>query len=189
MQLPCGGRRNKIGSLHGPQNEENLNGTHPAMLAALQCNSDVQLPYRFPITKATHADASVCDEDCIGKVDIEDMIDAAQHAQDAQAGYACDYQNKRGARGCNEVKECIKGHRTLHDTVATRRPAYIGKRHVSRLCSDAYGKGVVRPNVESINLRVYSKDHDVTAAESSHTAQAILFHGRDAMAWQEVVHA
>eukprot|EP00973_Karenia_brevis_P015120 2066497-Karenia_brevis.AAC.1 len=27
------GRRNDLGSLHGPMNEPNLNGTHPALLA------------------------------------------------------------------------------------------------------------------------------------------------------------
>ena len=58
MGMACSGRRNKLGSLHGPQNEENVNGTHPVLLAALQCNSDVQLPYRFPICEATHDDVS-----------------------------------------------------------------------------------------------------------------------------------
>ena len=48
MGMVCRGRRNKFGAMHGPQNEANINGSHPAMLAALDCNSDVQLPYRFP---------------------------------------------------------------------------------------------------------------------------------------------
>ena len=39
-------------------NEENGNGTQPVLLAALQCNSDVQLPYRLPICEATHDDVS-----------------------------------------------------------------------------------------------------------------------------------
>ena len=117
------------------------------------------------------------------------MIEAVQYGQDAQAGYACDYQNKRGARGCNEVKESIKGHRTLHDSICTKRPEYIGKRHVTRLMSDAYGKGVVRSNPESINLRVYAKEHDVTSAECFHTAQTIVFPGRDVTAWREAIHA
>ena len=50
LKMANGGRRNKLGSLHGPINHEYLNGTHPAMLAAQRFNSDVQLPYRFPIT-------------------------------------------------------------------------------------------------------------------------------------------
>ena len=41
MDMPSSGRRNKIGSLHGPLNNEWLNGTHPGMLAAHRFNSDV----------------------------------------------------------------------------------------------------------------------------------------------------
>ena len=179
MGMACSGRRNKLGSLHGPQNEESLNGTHLVLLAALQCNSDVQLPYRLPICEATHDDVNRCSDDCYSSSTTKDIVEAAQAAQDAQAGYACDYQNKRGARSCNEVKECVKGHRQLNEDNAHRGPAYVGKRHGTRLCSDAYGRGIVRSNQESINLRVHSKDHDVTAAESFHTAETTVMPGRD----------
>ena len=75
-------------------NDEYLNGTHPAMLAAQRFNSDVQLPYRFPILQATHSN---CDKGCVEDDEAcEDLIvRAAQVAQDAQAGYACDYCTKR----------------------------------------------------------------------------------------------
>jgi len=46
-----------------PCNEPNLNGTHPALLAALRCNSDVQPPYRFPLTPLTHSDV-ICKDEC-----------------------------------------------------------------------------------------------------------------------------
>ena len=55
MDMPSSGRRNMIGALHGPINDEWLNGSHPAFLAAPNggsCNSDVQLPYRFPSVMA-----------------------------------------------------------------------------------------------------------------------------------------
>ena len=65
-----------LGSLHGPMNHESLNGTHPAMLAAQGCNSDVQLPYRFPVCPATHD----CDEDCVNDLDETVIVDAAQLA-------------------------------------------------------------------------------------------------------------
>ena len=45
------GRQSMLGAMHGPMNEASQNGTHPAMLAVHRFNSDVQLPYRFPITK------------------------------------------------------------------------------------------------------------------------------------------
>ena len=100
MNLPICGKRNKLGSLHGPMNEENLNGTHPALLAAEgSFNSDVQLPYRLPVCDATtHAPADLCDCDCPAQHDENEVIEATQIAQDAQAGYACDYSNKRSAK-------------------------------------------------------------------------------------------
>ena len=101
MGMASSGRRSKLCSLHGPMNEENLNGTHPALLATLRCNSDVQLPYRLPLCSATHA----CEKDCLKDLDEDAMVEAAQQSQDAQAGYACDYCNKRQPCAVNEIKE------------------------------------------------------------------------------------
>ena len=53
------GARNTIGSLMSYRNDEWLNGTHPALLVALRCNSDVQVPYRLPVCLETHA-VDVC---------------------------------------------------------------------------------------------------------------------------------
>ena len=147
FDMPASGRRNMIGAMHGPVNDGNLNGTHPALLAVPSggaCNSDVQLPYRFPICAATHVSDEYCTQRCWMSVNSEAIIEAAQIAQDAQAGYACDYQNKRGPRAFHEIKECRKGHHQLAQHTASKDRSYIGKRHVTRLCSDAYGKGVVR---------------------------------------------
>ena len=172
MKMPSGGRRNMTGALHGPVNDEWLNGSHPALLAAPNggsCNSDVQLPYRFPICSETH-DSTVCDGTCVDDANEDVIVAAAQISQDAQAGYACDYQNKRGPRAWNEIKECRKGHHKLAADVAHERPQYVGKRHVTRLCSDAYNKGVVRSAQERANLNANKKDNDVLAAETVRTA-------------------
>ena len=184
--MPLGGRRNRLASLHGPRNEENVNGTHTVLAAGTGTNTDVQLPYRFPITPETHA--AICDEDCVARANLADVIDIAQRSQDAQVGYACDYQNKRAARSCNEVKECAKGIHRLGKEVGDQGPARLGKRLVTRLCSDAYGKGIVRSQQESINLRVGGTDADVTSAESFHTASFVAFPGNDITRWREAVY-
>ena len=82
-------------------NHEYINGTHPALLAAQRFNSDVQLPYRFPIVDHTHYG---CFEDCVKDSDVceDEIVRAAQVAQDAQAGYACDYCTKRPPMAFNE---------------------------------------------------------------------------------------
>ena len=115
-------------------------------------------------------------------------MEACHNAQDAQARYACDYQNMRAAKSCNEVKECIKGHRKLHGSISCNRPAYIGKRHVTPLCADAYGKGITRSQQESINLRVAGANEDVTSVESFHTASSVVFLGRDLIQWRESMY-
>ena len=157
-------------------NQEYNNGTSPAMLAVQTCNSDVQLPYRLPICEATHSVA--CENRCWEACDEQTIIEAAQCSQDAQAGYACDYCCKRQPMAFNECKECCKGHTTLTQNLEGERTNYIGKRHASRFMSDAYGKGIVRGQVENVNLRVYAKDNDVTAAETMKTSETTTFHGK-----------
>ena len=85
------------------------------------------------------------------------IIEAAQIAQDAQAGYACDYCTKRQPMAFNEVKECCKGHTALALTVVRGPINQQGKRHAIRLVNDLYGKGIVRGQVENSNPRAYYK--------------------------------
>ena len=185
--MPLGGRRNRLGSLHGPRNEANINGTHPALVASLHTNSDVQLPYRFAITSDTHA-TTECSEACAESTDVASVIDAVQRSQDAQVGYAADYQNKSAARSCNEAKECVKGIQRLGKDVGDQGSGRFGKRLVTRLCSDAYGKGITRSQQESTNLRVSGTVADVTSAESFHTASFVQFPGHDLTRWREAIY-
>ena len=144
------------------------------MLAAQRCNSDVQLPYRFPITSETH----FCDDPTCLEYSKKLMIEATQIAQYAQAGYACDYCTKRQPMAFNECMECVKGHRQLASDLRQELVNRQGKRHAMRLISDAYGKGIVRAQVENTNLRAYAKKSDVTSAESFKTCKTEMFLGR-----------
>jgi hypothetical protein len=175
--MSLGGRRSTSGSFQGPQNDENLNGAHPAMCAALRTNSDLQLAYRFALDTYTRADAE-CQENCVSKASFEDVLEACQKAQDVRAEYACDYQNKRAGKSRNEVKECAKSHRKLRASIACNRPACIGKRHVARLCADAYGKGVTRSQQESINLSFWRERRCYVGGVFS-LASTVVFPGRE----------
>ena len=75
MGMSLGGEKSKLGSLHGPRTEENLNGTHPASCAFLQTNPDVQVPYRFAITDATHHSSACTDTTCTA-AKLSSVIDA-----------------------------------------------------------------------------------------------------------------
>ena len=181
MEMPSSGRKNLIGGLHGPMNEPNLNGTHPAMLATQQCNSDVQLPYRLPITKETHSSKCPLGDQCLQTYDVGAVVKACQLAQDAQAGYACDYQNKRQPCGMNEVREACIGLNKLGQTCKNKPLAYQGKRFMGRILCHAYNNGIVRSAVENRNLRAYARVHDVTFAESFRTCKTTPFSGIEYM--------
>ena len=79
----------------------------------------------------------------------------------------------------NEVKECCKGHQELSSRLDGESVNCMGKRHALRICSDAYGKGIVRGQVENTNLRAYHKESDVTFSETFRTCQTESFFGRE----------
>ena len=54
---------------------------------------------------------------------------------------------------------------------------HIGKRHATRLMSDAYGRGVVRGQVENTNLRAYDQNAIVIVAEAITTSSTTRFTG------------
>ena len=92
------------------------------------------------------------------------LIEATQVAQDAQAGYACDSCTQRQPLAFDEVKKCCTGPITLVEHLR-QELLRLGKRHASCIMNDVYGKGIVRGQVENTNVRAYTRDHDVTAAE------------------------
>ena len=66
-----------------------------------------------------------------------------------------------------ELRELQKGHERLAAQTQARGLAYQGKRHATRLMSDAYCKGVVRGQAESTSLRAFFQQNDAACAEES----------------------
>ena len=146
------GRKNRIGSLHGPYGNEWLNYCHPALLAALRgANVDVQLPYRVPF------DCEDCGN-CKSPGQQRDIVRAVQRAQDARTGYCADYCAKNQPMAFHEIKEFQKGHQQLQQRYEGETIEKVGKRHVTRFLSDAYCKGIVRGQVECCNLSIQQGD-------------------------------
>ena len=58
---------------------------------------------------------------------------------------------------------------------------YMGKRHATRLMNEAYGRGIVRGQVENLNLRAYHDTKRVTAAEAIMTCRTTKFLGVDSV--------
>ncbi|CAL1148725.1 unnamed protein product [Cladocopium goreaui] len=169
--MPVGGRKNRLGALHGPCGHEWLNGCAPAMLAGLRgVNCDVQVPYRLPYACPTCGDTLTTQE-------RHEISRAAQRAQDAQTGYCADYCSKSQPMGHGEIKEFQKGHEQLYAQHGWKCLDDVGKRHANRFLSDAYLKGVVRGQVECCNLRAHHREHAVVAAERIATTTFESFPG------------
>ena len=173
MDMPAKGKRSMLGSLWGPVNDPDLNGTHPALLAALRCNSDLQLPYRFPINADTHS--TLCaDETCPGgNQPVRALVREAQTNQAAQAGYACDYANKRLPIATQEIREWNKGNKDLVEELRGKPAGYVASRVESRLITDYFGRGCCRGAVECSNLITRHRHSSPLDAESVRTAPTV----------------
>ncbi len=169
LDMPFKGKKSMTGLLWGPCNDGNLNATHPALLASLRCNSDVQVPFRFPTTSCSHR-GDICGHECDKKLPIWSLANTAQTNQAAQAGYGCDYMNKRNPIAVQEVKAWMAGQQHLYEEIKETKTGYLGARAAKRLITDCYGRGVVRGAVESTKLILDSQHNDPTHAESIKTA-------------------
>ena len=168
--LPFKGKRNAVGLIMGPRNDPDVNGNHPALLAGLRCNGDVQVPYRVPCTAETHDPR--CRGNCHLQASSKELVKAAQRNQAAQAGYACDYQNKRLPIAIHEIKEWGKGQQKLGVELEGKPAGYVGARVAKRLVTDCHARGVVRGAAECFALIDRANDQDPTSAESIKTAPA-----------------
>ena len=135
LGMPHKGKKSMSGLLFGPCNDGSLNATHPAMLAGIRCNSDVQLPFRFPLSPHTHC-CDLCGHECEVKVPIWQLAHDAQRTQCAQCGYACDYMNKRGHLAVNEVNTWMQGQQKLCEELKDNKAGYLAARVTKRLLTD-----------------------------------------------------
>ena len=104
MGLRTSGKKNMLGSVVGPRNNPWLNGTHPALLYDMRCNSDTLLTYKLPIVPETHSVKCEHNEDCLSKKHMHEVIIAALRSQRDQAGYVSDYVAKPQPIARNEIK-------------------------------------------------------------------------------------
>ena len=73
----------------------------------------------------------------------------------------------------------VKGHNQLASDLRRESVNRAGKRHAMRLMSDAYGKGIVRAQVENTNLRAYGTTSDVTSAKCFKTCPTHAVFGKN----------
>ena len=149
--MPQSGRKNAIGALHGPYNYEWLNMTHPALLAGLRWNSDVQLPYRLPILCAT----------CRSKLPTQHLrkqaLLAAQRARtlrrDMRVSTAAKtnrWLTKKFQNSSKGTNSCTRSlhMRTHENSVAGTCPAFCPTRTEKVLCADRSSAAICAQHIE-----------------------------------------
>ncbi|CAJ1386816.1 unnamed protein product, partial [Effrenium voratum] len=154
FELPVKGKRSLLGVCWGPVNEPNLNGNHPAFLAALRCNGDLQLPYRFPITTETHSD-SLCEENCAGRQAIRLLIREAQLTQD-RASVALIVERRKLDMPVNAAD--IKG-KTIHNVCGLSADWKAVDRAVSKEVAKRMGlwRWLIIDEVSMVNARLLAQ--------------------------------
>ena len=96
----------------------------------------------------------------------DDVARAQFGEQSAVVSYhACFHEYEEESMARAQVEEqlhwCWQEEHALAEELRDSRVSYIGHGHVTRILSDYYGRGVVRSNQESVDLRVYTRDNDV----------------------------
>ena len=168
LGLRISGKKGMMGSVVGPRNDPWLNGTHPALMYDLQCNSDTLLTYRLPVIPETHSVYCNSRDECLCEEHLQKGVIAALRAQRDQAGYVTDYASKRQPLARNEMKTFLQGQHQLCKDLNMSNASTLrhAKRSTKRMMNDLYGRGTIRMAVEAVNLLTMRRKHDATAAES-----------------------
>ena len=114
FNLKSTGSRSMLGTIKTQRNNEWLNGTHPALLHKLRCNSDVQVTYRMPLIKETHCSTCKDVRDCLSMTFTEQMR-IQQQSQRNQIGYITDYISKKQPLAIKEIDKFVEGHKKLQE--------------------------------------------------------------------------
>jgi hypothetical protein len=92
-----------VGGIEASRGSGSVNGCIPTATVGSSDNNNIKVSYRLPIMLQSHEEQ--CKERCFEKTSREEMIDGVEKSQSAQAGYHCDYANRRQPLGLHEACE------------------------------------------------------------------------------------
>jgi hypothetical protein len=180
MKLRCSGRRNMLGAIVGRRRDAYFSGTAALKAHLFRSNTNLQVPYRLPITEHTH-DTECKSTKCLSQRNVKKMTLATQRAQKAMSGYFGGYIGKRQKTGQFELKKSVEALPHLQEKLEAR--ALPGASHqLAHVCNRVFttleGKGILRTGTEEFMLASGYKENDELAAEFVRTCRHTLFHGR-----------
>ena len=108
LDLPVTGRRDMTGAIAPSREDEYCSGTSAAVASVMESNTDVQCPYRLPLTAHTH-DTECTAKNCISvdKASLKKLCRKVQRTQKNITGYFGGYISKAQPLGVYELKKSI----------------------------------------------------------------------------------
>ena len=108
LDLPITGRRDMSGAITPSRHDEYCSGTSGVVAAVVESNTDVQCPYRVPLTTETH-DKDCTATHCIAdsKVALKSLCRKVQRTQKNITGYFGGYISKAQPLGVYLLKKSL----------------------------------------------------------------------------------
>jgi hypothetical protein len=178
--LRCSGRRNALGSIIGKRLDPYFSGTSAIKAKIFKSNTNVQVPYRVPITSKTH-DSACTSKKCLSPKIRRRQFLVGQRAIKQMIGYFGGYISKKQKLGRFELKQSIAAQPFLHKRLMQKGKLSAGNQlaHVcNRMFTNLEGKGILRSGVEEYMLASQYSPFDELSAEFIRTFRHTFFFGK-----------
>ena len=189
LDLPITGRRDMTGAISPSRHDEYCSGTSAAIAALSESNSDVQCPYRVPLTTETH-DPACTMTNCIaqGKLALKKLCKKVQRTQKNITGYFGGYISKAQPLGLYELKKSCATLPFLKKKLLEQRakPVHQLAHTVNRMFTTLESKGIVRTTPQEFQLSADYNEKDNLSAEFIRTCKHADFHGAHLLDFADV---
>ena len=178
--LRCSGRRNALGSIIGKRLDPYFSGTSAIKAKIFKSNTNVQVPYRVPITSKTH-DSACTSKKCLSPKIRRRQFLVGQRAIKQMIGYFGGYISKKQKLGRFELKQSIAAQPFLQKKLMQKGKLSAGNQlaHVcNRMFTNLEGKGILRSGVEEYMLASQYSSFDQLSAEFTRAFRHEFFFGK-----------
>ena len=169
------GRRNALGCVLNPRDNQWLSGTMHAFTLMFMGNSHTGINFRIPLLPETHDPA--CDRNCLETKTLQRLQRLMQHAAKKATQYFTGYLQKPQPLGRKELQQAAKHLSYLDITPAKGAEAKHYRKVLHRVCGDLEFRCSVRPLTEEVMLASFWDGDEPTSAECIRSFAVVPFVG------------
>ena len=145
------GRRNALGCVLNPRDNQWLSGTMHAFTLMFMGNSHTGINFRIPLLPETHDPA--CERNCLETTTLQRLQRLMQHAAKKATQYFTGYLQKPQPLGRKELQQAAKHLSYLDITPEKGAEAKHYRKVLHRVCGDLEFRCSVRPLTEEVMPR------------------------------------